>query len=92
MNYKQYTVINESGNKYIISVPLMSLAAVRVNAGHSQAELGKELDVDRQTIINWEKGYTRISGEWLIRWAEACNFPIDYIFLPTKSTKCRVGK
>jgi len=90
--FKQYTVLSNNGNSYVINVPLMSLAAVRVNAGFSQAELGKELDVDRQTIINWEKGYTRISGEWLIRWAEACNFPVDYILLPTKSTKCRVDK
>lgn len=73
-------------------MPKISLAAVRVNAGFSQAELAKKLDVDRQTVINWEKGYTRISGEWLVRWADVCEFPIDYIFLPTKSTKCRANK
>lgn len=73
-------------------MPKISLAAVRVNAGFSQAELAKKLDVDRQTVINWEKGYTRISGEWLVRWADVCEFPIDYIFLPTKATKCRANK
>jgi len=70
-------------------MPQISLAAARVNAGFSQEELAKILEVDRQTIINWEKGHTKISGEWLLMWAQVCNFPIDYIFLPNKSTKGR---
>jgi DNA-binding XRE family transcriptional regulator len=73
-------------------MPKISLAAVRVNADMSQAELAKKLDVDRQTVINWEKGHTRISGEWLLMWAQICGFPIDYIFLPNKSTKRREEK
>lgn len=68
-------------------MPKISLAAVRVNANLSQAELAKKLDVDRQTVINWEKGHTKISGEWLLMWAQVCEFPVDYIFLPNKSTK-----
>lgn len=92
MKSKSFSVLDDNGNKYLITVPMMSLSAVRVNAELSQAELAKKLDVDRQTIINWEKGHTKISGEWLVMWARVCNFPIDYIFLPTKSTKCRVSR
>lgn len=72
-------------------MPQISLAAVRVNADLSQVELAKKMDVDRQTIINWEKGHTKIGGEWLVMWAQVCNFPIDYIFLPSKSTKSRLS-
>lgn len=70
-----------------MTLPKISLAAVRVNANMSQATIAEKFDVDRQTVINWEKGHTKISGEWLVKWAEECNFPIDYIFLPSKSTK-----
>ena len=71
-------------------MPQISLAAVRVNAELSQKTLSEALEVDRQTVINWEKGYTLISGEQLLMWAQVCNFPVDYIFLPKKSTKRRV--
>jgi DNA-binding XRE family transcriptional regulator len=70
-------------------MPKISLAAVRVNAGFSQVELAEKMDVDRQTIINWEKGHTPISGEWFLMWAQICNFPVNYIFLPSESTKRR---
>jgi len=90
MNSKILIVVNRDGSTGQVVVPMMCLAAVRVNAGYSQAELAEKLDVDRQTIINWEKGHTKISGEWLVMWAQVCNFPIDYIFLPIKSTKRRV--
>jgi DNA-binding XRE family transcriptional regulator len=68
----------------------ISLAAVRVNADLSQFELAKRLDVDRSTVINWEKGKTKIATPWLMMYAKECNdFPVDNIFLPTKSTKSR---
>ena len=70
-------------------MPQISLASVRVNAELSQEALSEILNVDRQTVINWEKGYTEISGEKLLMWAQICKFPIDYIRLPKKSTKCR---
>jgi DNA-binding XRE family transcriptional regulator len=71
-------------------MPQISLAAVRVNANLSQSELAKKMDVDRSTIINWEKGKTKIATPWLMMFAEQCNnFPVDYIFLPLKSTKSR---
>jgi DNA-binding XRE family transcriptional regulator len=69
-------------------MPQITLAAVRVNANLSQSALAEILDVDRTTIIHWEKGQTRITTPWLVAFAKACNdFPIDYIFLPNKSTK-----
>ena len=65
----------------------ISLAAVRVNADLTQNELAKKLDVDRQTIINWEKGHTKIDGERFVMWASICNFPIDYILAPKYTGK-----
>lgn len=65
----------------------ITLAAVRVNAGLTQEELAEMLDVDKKTITNWEKGYTRIDLPWLGAYADACKFPIDNIFLPTYSPK-----
>lgn len=71
-------------------MPQITLAAVRVNANLTQEALAKKLDVDKKTIINWEKGRTRITTPWLQAFAKECDdFPIDYIFLPIKSTKSR---
>lgn len=67
----------------------ISLAAVRVNANLTQLELAKKMEVDRQTVINWEKGYTKITTPWLLMFADKCNFPVDNISLPIKSTKSR---
>lgn len=72
------------------NMPKINLAAVRVNANLSQAELAEKLDVTRGTIINWEKGYARMQTSSLIMFAKVCNdFPLDYIFLPSTSTESR---
>ena len=34
----------------------ISLAAARVNAGLTQADVAKEMRLNKQTIVNWEKG------------------------------------
>lgn len=34
----------------------ISLAAVRVNANKTQAELAEEMQVTRETVNKWEKG------------------------------------
>lgn len=89
MKNKTLTVLNDDGTTRQIGIPLMNLSAVRANANLSQRELAKILDVDRTTINNWEKGKTKIATPWLMMFAEKCdNFPLDYIFLPIKSTKC----
>lgn len=34
----------------------VTLAAARVNAGYTQSEIARKMQVTKQTIINWEKG------------------------------------
>lgn len=90
MNYEILMVMDKDGKISQVLVPKISLAAVRTNANLSQSELARMIDVDRTTIINWEKGKTKISSPWLMAFAKACNdFPVDYIFLPFKSTVSR---
>lgn len=36
----------------------ITLAAARVNAGYSQTEAAKALNVSNSTLCNWEKGKT----------------------------------
>lgn len=38
----------------------MTLAALRVRAGYTQAQAGEKIGVTRDTIANWEKNSTRI--------------------------------
>ncbi len=60
----------------------IKLAAVRVNAGLSQEELAKEMQVSRVTVANWESYKTKMSEADLQLYASVCGFPKDYIFLP----------
>lgn len=34
----------------------ISLAAARINAGYTQQDVAKQMQVTKQTIVNWEKG------------------------------------
>ena len=45
----------EEGNKLIPENLKISLAAARVNAGLSQAEVADKLHVSNRTVISWEK-------------------------------------
>lgn len=48
----------------------LSLKAVRVNAGYSQDDMAKKLNVSTSTISRWEKGVTPIPKKHL---ANLCN-------------------
>lgn len=62
----------------------ISLAAARVNAGLTQAEVAKKLQISPNTLVAWEKGKTEPSisqGRMLER---LYSIPIDnIIFLPS---------
>ena len=58
----------------------ISLAAARVNAGMTQEQVAKEMNVSKNTVINWEKGI--IKGPALHALCSLYNIPIDNIFLP----------
>lgn len=64
----------------------ISLAAARVNAGMTQENVAKELKVSKRTIVNWEKGNVSPSPVVLKALSDMYRMPIDYIFLPSKST------
>ncbi|RHU81217.1 XRE family transcriptional regulator [Clostridium sp. OM08-29] len=62
------------------------MAAARVNAKLTQEDVAKSLKVSKKTVINWEKGAVTPSFAILDTLSRLYNMPLDYIFLPTKST------
>lgn len=64
----------------------ISLAAARVNAKMTQAEVAKQLHLSKDTIRNWEKGKIKPKSIQLNALCDIYNFPVDNIFLPDKST------
>lgn len=61
----------------------ISLAAARVNANLTQAEIAKKLHIGKQTIVSWEKGETEPKVSQAMALSVLYNIPLDYIFLPT---------
>ena len=61
----------------------ISLAAARVNAGMTQEDTAREMQVSKQTIINWEKGKVIPKPSQLEMMCRLYGIGIDYIFLPT---------
>lgn len=64
----------------------ISLAAARVNAGLTQEEAAMKMKVGKRTIINWEKGLATPSFADINMLSNIYAMPIDYIFLPKKTT------
>lgn len=62
----------------------ISLAAARVNARKTQAQLAEEMEISRMTLANLENGKTQISKAQLHLFCELCNIPVANIFLPYK--------
>lgn len=67
----------------------ISLAAARVNAGMTQGDVAKKMNVSRQTIVNWEKGKIVPRIPEIEMLSRIYSIPQDYIFLPCYSTKSR---
>lgn len=63
----------------------ISLAAARVNAGMTQADVAKTLGVGKQTIVSWEKGKSEPKITQSRELSRLYNIPLDCIFLPQKS-------
>lgn len=64
----------------------ITLAAARVNAGMTQDDVAKRLQVSKQTIINWEKGRTIPGIPEVEALARIYGIPQENIFLPYYST------
>lgn len=63
----------------------ISLAAARVNAGMTQEDAAKALNVGKQTIVSWEKGTSEPKMSQSRALSELYKMPLDNIFLPQKS-------
>ena len=64
----------------------ITLAAARVNAGMTQDDVAKRLQVSKQTIINWEKGRTIPGIPEVESLTRIYGIPQENIFLPCYST------
>lgn len=64
----------------------ISLAAARVNAGLTQEDVAKKMQVSKQTIVNWEKGRVVPGVPQMEMMSRLYKFPQDNIFLPHELT------
>lgn len=63
------------------------MAAARVNARLTQADVAAEMGVGKATIVNWEKGRSEPTVTQALWLSERYGIPIDNIFLPSVPTK-----
>ncbi len=64
--------------------PKIKLKAARVNAGLTQTEVAQKLNRNKQTIVNWEKGFTEIKGKDLLALSELYEMPVEYLEIPQR--------
>lgn len=64
-------------NKYKVT-----LAAARVNAGMTQEDVAKEMQVSKNTIVNWENGKVEMKPAQFKMYCSVVKAPEDCIFLP----------
>lgn len=63
----------------------ISLAAARVNAGMTQAEVAHLMHVSKNTVVAWEKGISEPKTSQGRELSKLYKIPLDNIFLPCKS-------
>lgn len=64
----------------------ISLAAARVNADMTQAEVAEKMHVSNKTVVNWENGISEPSFAAMNVLSDLYGIPMDNIRLPKKST------
>lgn len=72
-------------------MPKMTLKAARVNAGYSQKEAAKELNISNKTLGNWENGVSYPKADKVA--AICALYKVDYdnlVFLPQNSLKANI--
>ena len=71
----------------------ISLEAARVNAGYTQKEVGKILEVSNKTVSSWEKGESFPKPAQIDALCELYGVAYDNInFLPNDSLKAKKNK
>lgn len=59
------------------------MAAARVNAGMTQEEVAREMHLNKQTIVNWEKGRIIPKPAQFNEYCRIVGIPKDCVFLPS---------
>ena len=62
----------------------ISLKAARVDANMTQEQVAKAVHRNKQTIVNWEKGFTQIKVNDLLALSELYGIPIEYLEIPKR--------
>ena len=62
-----------------------SLAAARRNRGLTQGQVADRIGVSRTTVVNWEKGSTRISYAALTRLSNLYGIPLENLRVPANN-------
>lgn len=57
----------------------VTMAAARVNAGKTQAEVAEALHVGKQTVVSWEHGKTSPTIEKAREFCDFCHIPLDRV-------------
>ena len=62
-----------------------SLEAARRNRGLTQSQVADRIDVSKATIVNWEKGKTKISYLALLRLSNLYGIPLENLKVPANN-------
>ena len=65
----------------------ISLKAARVNAELTQDDVAHLVKKTKQTIVNWESGFTEIKHRDLLALSKLYDMPIENLKLPTPRNK-----
>lgn len=60
----------------------ITLAAARVNAGLTQEDIAREMQISKQTVVNWEKGRVKPKVGQFELYCRICGVSPDFIFMP----------
>ena len=61
----------------------ISLEAARKNRGLTQGQVARKLGISRATVVNWEKGNTKISYAALTKLSYSYKVPLDNLKVPS---------
>ena len=61
----------------------ISLGAARKNRGLTQGQVARKLGISRATVVNWEKGNTKISYAALTKLSNLYKVPLDNLKVPS---------
>lgn len=67
-------------------MPKLTIEAVRVNSGLTQAEMADKLGITRTYYCNMEKGKVPIKSVYVYSICQITGFGVDDIILPERTT------